>query len=270
MIHPVTSLRRAAWVAAACAVLSVASASAYPRNPADIAQADSTVAPVDTSQVAPAEAPAVTPADTARAAPAETLATAPAKRVKEKKPAKPKPPQKSYEERRREDGVHARGANWLGLRAGYAKRSGESSGQGLVGYGIQYQRMLSNKYAFAVGTGHDVVGHFQSQTDHAVPFTAEFQRHFRWKGATQPYVGLGGGYYYRKFYRTDSEYNTHTTGGAHVSVGFNSALGDRHVIGIEGRGARLQGRAGITNPTFGISDDSEAIWTLKATWALVY
>ena len=257
MNQSVANLRRAASVAAAFALLSGASLPVSAQSeppPAQVAPADSIAAPADTTQARPAETPAA----------------APAKAIKEKKPRKERPPQKPYEERRREDGVHALGANWIGLRAGYAKRGGDQSGQGLVGYGVSYQRMVSNKYAFSAGVGHDVVGHFQSQTDHAVPFTAEFQRHFRWKGATQPYIGLGGGYYYRKFYRTGAEYNTHTTGGAHVSVGFNSPLGAHHVVGLEARGARLQGRAGITNPTFGTSKDSEAIWTIKFTWALVY
>ncbi len=245
MNQSVANLRRAASVVAAFVLISGLSLSSAR---AQSAPADSSAAPADT---------AATPAPTGK----------PAKTPKQAKPKSPKP---SYDERRKEDGVLAQGANWLSLRFGYAKRSGDLSGQGLVGYGIGYQHMMSNRYAFAAGVGHDVVGHFANQVDIAVPFTAEFQRHFRWKSAARPYVGAGGGFYFRKKYRTGNDYNTFTTGGAHVSVGFNSAIDERHVIGVEARAARLQGHAGATNTTFGTGEDSETLWSVKASWSLVY
>jgi hypothetical protein len=251
----------AALRCAACAVSAVALLSALSSVPVR-AQSEPAPAPpaADTAAV-----PVSPVADTA-AVPAPTTGKA----AKVKKVKAPKTPAKPYAERRAEDGIYAQGSNWLSLRLGYAKRSGDLSGQGLIGYGMSWQRMLSKRYAFAAGAGEDVVGHFSQHVDIAVPFTAEFQRHFLWKSAARPYVGLGGGYYFRKNYRTLSEYNTHTTGGVHVTVGFNSALGDRHAIGIEARGARLKGRKGITNPTFGTSEDSETLWTVKGTWSLSY
>jgi len=192
------------------------------------------------------------------------------------KPAKPpqepkaKPVEKSMEEQRKEDGIYAKRSNWLTFRFGYAKRSGDLTGDGFVGYGVAYQHMMSNKYAFAAGVGHDVVGHFQNELDEAVPFTGEFQRHFKWNTSVRPYVGLGGGYYLRKKYRTASDYNTAPTGGGHVSLGLTSALDPNHVVGFETRVAWLKGRKGIVNPTFGPGEDSETIWTAKLSWGLVY
>jgi hypothetical protein len=81
---------------------------------------------------------------------------------------------------------------------------------------------------------------------------------------------VGGGYYFRKYYRTGTEYNTTTAGGGHLSLGFTSQLDDRHVIGLETRVAWVQGRPGVTNPTFGPGTDTETLWTVKLTWALVY
>jgi hypothetical protein len=179
-------------------------------------------------------------------------------------------PGKSYEERRKEDGVYAKGASWIGLRFGYANRTGDLSGDGFLGYGISYTHMLSNRYAFAAGINHDIVGHFAHQIDEAVPFTAEFQRVFKMGSEMRPYLGVGAGYYYRKFYRTGTEYNTTTAGGGHVSIGLTSQLDDKHVVGFETRVAWVQSRPGITNPTFGTSTDTETIWTAKITWALVY
>lgn len=255
MNQSVANLRRAAAVLAAFALLSGL-------MPA-LSRAQSEAKPVD---AAAADSTATVAAPAATTAPAAVTG----KPAKAPKLARVKPPQKSFDERKKEDGVHAAGSNWLSLRFGYAKRSGELSGQGLVGYGVAYQHMMTNKYAFAAGVGHDVVGHFGSQIDDAVPFTGEFQRHYRWKSAMRPYVGLGGGFYLRKQYRTGKDYTTTTTGGPHVSVGFNSPLDDNHAIGFEARVARLQGSPGIVNPAFGPGEETETIWTAKVIWALVY
>lgn len=215
--------------------------------------------------------PARAQTEPAPAAPAADTAAVPAPATgKAEKPAKPKPVIKPYAERRAEDGIYAQGANWLSLRLGYAKRVGENSGQGLVGYGMAWQHMLTKKYAFAAGAGHDVVGHFSSHVDISVPFTAELQKHFLWKSSARPYIGLGGGYYFRKNYRTGSQYDTHTASGAHVSLGFISPVGDRHAIGLEARAARLKVPFGTTNPTFASNEDGETLWTVKGIWALVY
>lgn len=220
--------------------------------------------------------PPPAPADTAatQAAPATPAPTTPApatgKPAKVKKVKAPKTPQKPYAERRAEDGMYAAGTNWLSLRLGYAKRIGELSGQGWMGYGMGWQYMMSKSTAFAASVNHDIVGHFGKQTDIAVPFTFELQRHFGWKSAGRPYVGIGGGYYFRKAYRTQQTYDTQSSGGFHVSVGFQSPLGDHNALGLEARAARVQRTPGITNATFGTTEDSETLWTVKGTWALVY
>lgn len=205
--------------------------------------------------------------------PALSRAQAEAKPAAAPKPAKVKQaraPEKSLEEQKKEDGVYAKGSNWLSLRFGWAKRTGELAGDGFVGYGVGYQHMMSRKFAFAAGAGHDVVGHFGPQIDEAVSFTAEFQRHFKWNTVVRPYVGLGGGYYLRKAYRTGGEYTTMTTGGPHFTLGFTSALDGKYVIGIETRVAKVQGRTGVVNPTFGPGRSSESLWSMKASWSLVY
>ena len=183
---------------------------------------------------------------------------------------KAKPPVKPYEERRKEDGVYAAGANWLSFRFGWAKRAEDLAGSGLVGYGIGYQRMMSKNYAFQARIDNVVVGHYGHDVDISVPFTGEFQRHFLWKSAARPYLGVGGGYYYRKAYRTGLEYTTMPTGGVHLSLGMMSPVNDRHVVGFDLRMAFVEGREGVTNPTFGPGQSVETLWTAKVSWALVY
>ena len=291
MIQFVAKLRRLAAFTAAVASLSVLSPGASiaqspppPAPPADTSAAKP-AATGTTSQPAAQPAPSAAP-QSATPAPSSTSTTSgksgksSGKSASAPKASKPKAPKaaaaaavapgKSYEERRKEDGVYAKGANWIGLRFGYANRTGETSGDGFIGYGASYTRMLSNKYAFSAGINHDIVGHFADQIDVSVPFTGEFQRFIKMGSEMRAYVGLGGGYYFRKFYRTGTEYNTTTTGGGHVSIGLTSQLDDKHVVGFETRVAWLQGRPGVTNPTFGTATDTETIWTAKLTWALVY
>lgn len=199
-----------------------------------------------------------------------TTEPAPVRTPTDARPKKAKPPVKPYEERRKEDGVYAAGANWLSFRAGWAKRAEDLSGGGLVGYGIGYQRMMTNKVAFQARIDHDVVGHYGHDVDISVPFTGEFQRHFLWKSAARPYLGVGAGYYFRKAYRTGTEYTTMPTGGVHLSLGMMSPVNERHVVGFDVRMAFVEGREGVTNPTFGPGQAVETLWTAKVSWALVY
>ena len=287
----VAKMRRVAAFTAALASLSVLSPGASKAQAPPPSPADSTAKPAaadTTSKPASVTTPPATPAPVSTSASpgkssgkssSKSSKSAQAESTKAPKASKSKAPKaaaaavvvpKPYEERRKEDGVYAKGANWLGLRFGYANRTGETSGDGFIGYGISYTRMLSNRYAFAAGINHDIVGHFADQIDVSVPFTGEFQRVFKMGSEMRPYIGLGGGYYFRKYYRTGTEYNTTTTGGAHVSIGLTSQLDDKHVVGFETRVAWLKGRPGITNPTFGVGTDTETIWTAKITWALVY
>ena len=206
----------------------------------------------------------------ASAAPSKPAATA-SKATKAPKVKKARTPEKSYAEQKAENGVYTRGTNWLSARFGWSKRASEVNGDGLIGYGLQYQRMLNNRDAFAVGVDRDIVGHFGRQIDQAVPFTVEFERHYRWKTAVRPFVGVGGGYYFRKAYGTSTDYGTYTTGGAHLTLGFTSALDDRHILGVQARMARVKGRGDtVVDPTFGPGADTELLWTIKATLSLAY
>jgi hypothetical protein len=295
VIQIVAKLRRIAAFTAAVMSLSgitpgASNAQSAPPPPADTtakpAAADTTAKPA--TQPAPS-APAATPAPTSTSAtssksgksskPPKSSSTTASAKSSTPKASKPKAPKAaaaaavaapSYEERRKAEGVYAKSANWLGLRFGYANKTGELSGDGFVGYGMSYTRILSSRYAFAAGINHDIVGHFAHQIDVAVPITGEFQRIIKMGGEMRSYVGVGGGYYFRKYYRTGTEYNTTTAGGGHLSLGFTSQLDDRHVIGFETRVAWVQGRPDVTNPTFGPGTDIETLWTAKLTWALVY
>jgi len=186
------------------------------------------------------------------------------------KPAKPaKPPEKSFAEQKKEDGLWVKRGNWIGVRAGYAKRGGSSAGDGLFGYGISYQRMLSRTYSLNASVQHDVVGHLGNSYEYDVPMTLEFQRHYRWSPNLRPFLGIGGGYHWRKFYRTGQDYTGAPMSGWHVSFGANTPLDERHALGFETRIAIVPGR-GTNNPVFGPDDDQSTLWSAKLSWSIGY
>ena len=117
---------------------------------------------------------------------------------------------------------------------------------------------------------HDILGHLGASQEITVPFTVEFDRHFAWKGAFRPYVGLGGGYYFHKYYRTATA-NTGAPGaGVFLSFGGNLPVDDRHLIGIDARVSHVNGRDGIVNPVFGAEKASMNFWSIKVNWAYAY
>jgi hypothetical protein len=48
-------------------------------------------------------------------------------------------------------------------------------------------------------------------------------------------VGLGGGYYFHKYYRTAPDYTGAPGAGYFISLGTNLPLDDRHLIGLDTR-----------------------------------
>ena len=213
----------------------------------------------DAASAAKAKAPAAGKAAAAKPAP-----------KKARPPKPPRPPEKSYAEQRAEDGPWAKHTNWLSFRAGYAKASGAYAGDGLYGYGIGYQRMLSRRWAFGSSAQYDLLGHLADSYEISVPMTVEFTRHFRWNTAVHPYLGFGGGYYFHKYYRTGNDDTGAPGSGWYLTGGFNLPVADRHVLGLDTRVSFVSGRVGVTNPVFGAEVANEVLWSVKLNWALAY
>ena len=187
-----------------------------------------------------------------------------------KAPKPPKPPEKSREEQIKDDGVWAKGSNWMGLRAGYAKSTVQNTGDALVGYGMSYRHMMNRQWSFGGAVQHDLVGHRGASSEISVPFTLELARHFKWDTAIRPYVGIGGGYYWHKYYRTGTNDTGAPGSGGYVTVGFDLPLSDRHVLGLDTRVSSVSGRTGVANPVFGAEKASQTLVSVKLTWAMVY
>jgi len=200
-------------------------------------------------------------------------AAAKAAKAKAEKPAKApkaKPVLKPFAERRVTDGPWAEDANWLSFSAGYARAGGKNAGDAMGGYGIGYQHMINTKWSFGAQVRHEVLGHLDRALEISVPMTAEFTRHFKWKTAIRPYLGIGGGYYFHKYYRTAGDYTGAPGGGWHLSTGANLPLDDRHVLGFDARAGFVKGRGeGVVNPVFGPEKSTNTQWSAKLTWSIV-
>lgn len=246
------------------AALVIASVAASPWLAVPALAADAPAAPAPVAKGKKPNAPRT------GSAPASTPAATPKTPKPARTPRPPKPPEKSMEEQRAEDGLWAKHTSWLSLRAGYAKASGEFAGDGLVGYGIAYQHMLTRHYAIGGSVQHDLLGHLGSSYEVSVPFALELTRHFRWKTQMRPYVGLGGGYYFHKYYRTASNYTGSPGRGVYVNLGTNVPLDSRHLLGLDTRVSFVQTTEGVVNPVFGAQKSSETLWSVKLNWAFGY
>ncbi len=206
-----------------------------------------------------------------KARPAATATAKPAPAPKPAKPAKPpRPPEKSYDEQFAQDGLWTKRTSWLSFRAGYAKGTGDFAGDGLVGYGIAYQRMIGGGWSVGGAVQHDLLGHLGTSYEISVPFTLELARHFRWQTVMRPYVGIGGGYYFHKYYRTPGDYTGSPGAGMYVNFGTNLPVAPRNLLGIDTRVSFMQTTEGAVNPVFGEQKSSETLWSVKLNWAFAY
>ena len=131
-----------------------------------------------------------------------------------------------------------KGRQWVSARAGYAKSSAAGSANGYGGGGIGYARFLTRRWAIGAYLHDDLLGQFGAAAEIEIPFTLEIVRHTRWGPGLHPYLGLGGGMFYHKFYRTGDD-ATKTYGAGYLTWGANTPIGGPHVVGIDFRVARV-------------------------------
>jgi opacity protein-like surface antigen len=123
-----------------------------------------------------------------------------------------------------------RGSQWMSVRAGYAKVSGDAAPNGLVGGGFGYRRFVLDKWSVGGFAHYELLGRLGDAAEIAVPFTLEVVRHARWGAAVYPYAGFGAGAFYHKRYRTGADESGFTpgrylTGGMHVPVRKHGLIG---------------------------------------------
>jgi outer membrane protein W len=134
--------------------------------------------------------------------------------------------------------VLKRGSQWMLVRAGYAKGSGEVAADGLVGGGFGFRRFVLDRWAVGAFAHYDLLGRFGGAADISVPLTIEVTRHSRWGAAVYPYVGVGGGAFYTKLYRTGEDASGFTPG-RYLTFGADFPIRRQSMIGIDVRMATV-------------------------------
>jgi hypothetical protein len=188
------------------------------------------------------------------------------------------------------DAPWARRAQWMSVRAGYAKIAAEGAPDGLAGYGFGYVRFIMNRWSVGGYVHHELLGRFVHSTAIEVPMTVEVVRHTRWGPGLHPYGGIGAGAFYYKFYRTGEDLAGFRAG-RYITMGFTSPVAHEHLLGLDIRVAwldrvndsRLFGGAVNGNPSLpvafkrpisvvntGYTGSSETHWSVKLNYAFAY
>jgi hypothetical protein len=147
----------------------------------------------------------------------------------------------------------ARGSQWMSVRAGYAKATGDAAPGGLAGGGFGYRRFVLDRWAAAGFVHYDLLGRFADATEISVPLTLEVTRHSRWGAAAYPYVGVGAGAFYHKRYRTGADESGFTPG-RYVTCGLDIPVRRQGLLGLDVRMASVDRLD--ANPAFSGPDGS--------------
>jgi len=131
-----------------------------------------------------------------------------------------------------------RGSQWMSVRAGYAKASGEQAPNGLVGGGFGYRRFVLDKWSVAGYAHYDLLGRFGDAAEIQIPITLEATRHSRWGAAVYPYVGIGAGAFYHKRYRTGAD-DSGFTPGRFLTCGMHLPVRRQGLLGLDVRMATV-------------------------------
>ncbi len=163
----------------------------------------------------------------------------------------------------------AKGAQWMSIRAGYAKLTGKASADGGAGYGFGYSRMLNKRYSLGFYAHHELLSKSNAASEMAFPFTLELVHHYDWHTATRPYVGLGGGGFNLRTTRSGDD-GIHPSTGLYLVTGVNSPVARHQLLGIDARFARVHTTPQYQNPVFGYQHSDVFIVSLKLNWSYTY
>jgi len=166
-------------------------------------------------------------------------------------------------------------SQWGSVRFGYAKSTAEGSADGNLGCGVGFTRFWNSRWATGAFVHWELLGRYGGAAEIEIPWTLELTRHFKWNTSLRPYLGVGGGVFYHKFYRTGEDEASLRPGGYLVGGG-NMPINDRSLLGVDVR-AILEAEEASTNRIFGVVTDGSppevkqgARWSVKVSYAWVY
>ena len=131
-----------------------------------------------------------------------------------------------------------RGSQWMSVRAGYAKVSGEAAPNGLAGGGFGYRRFVLDGWSVGSFAHYELLGRFGDAAEIEIPLTLEVMRHSRWGAAVYPYAGIGAGAFYHKRYRTGADESSFTPG-RYLAFGLDVPVRKQGLLGFDVRMATV-------------------------------
>jgi hypothetical protein len=158
-----------------------------------------------------------------------------------------------------------RGSQWMSVRAGYAKASGDAAPNGLVGGGFGYRRFVLDRWSVGAFAHYELLGRFGGAAEIAVPLTLEVMRHSRWGAAVYPYAGIGAGAFYHKRYRTGADVSGFTPG-RYLACGMHIPVSKQGLLGLDVRMAtvdQLDANPAFSGPAGGRSKIDDLLVDLR-------
>jgi hypothetical protein len=151
--------------------------------------------------------------------------------------------------------IFKRGSQWMSVRAGYAKVSGDQAPNGLVGGGFGYRRFVLDKWSVGGFAHYELLGRFGDAAEIGIPLTLELVRHSRWGAAVYPYAGIGGGVFYYKRDQTGADVSGFTPG-RYLVCGMHRPVRKQGLLGLDVRMATVD--SPDANPAFPGPDGNRA------------
>jgi hypothetical protein len=172
-----------------------------------------------------------------------------------------------------DDSPWAKGRQWMSIRLGYAKSAVEGAADGNIGGGFGYSRFLNSKWAIGALVDLNLLGKFGGAAEIESPWMIEIARHYRWPTAMRPFLAVGTGAYYHKFYRTGADAAV-VRPGFHLAFGTHAGISNRALVGLDVR-MNVVDLDKQANPVFGgqTSGDpsSRAVhWSAKGNLSLAF
>lgn len=161
------------------------------------------------------------------------------------------------------------GAQWMCLRAGYAKVETRNAPNGNFGWGFGYRQMVSNRLSIGANFQQDLLGKMGGAALIDMPVAVEALWHFNWTTALRPYAGGGLGSVYRKTYRTGADHSNFQPM-YFTSVGVDAPIDKAHVLGLDVRLAGVSSDQLVPDPVFGPEKPRTVHWSVKLNYALTY
>jgi hypothetical protein len=165
------------------------------------------------------------------------------------------------------DDPWAANSQWGSVRLGYAKSGASQAADGAIGWGFSFSRFINPGLAWTAAVQHDLLGKYAGAAEIEVPITVEFTKHLAWSPSTRPYLGLGWGAIFHKYYRTGFDESGFRQG-LFVNLGANGMIDKSSLLGFDVR-LMIEQDTRSTNPTFPNKEPSSAVWSAKVTYSRI-